>query len=124
MFSEDVRQFRIGHILLSFFLIGFAMALVSIEGYLSVRWGQLMLVGLIGVSMSYFVIFLSDVLDQGPIGNRNLWSRLFNSVGLAVFLITALVVFVFGLIVIFQSVLWAVDWALYWLEEGPPRQFR
>ena len=116
MFSADVKQFRISHILIAFVMFGAAMGLISSGEDLSFQWGVFLMTGLVGTSMAYFCMFVADVIDIRRMDDRKSSSRFFNGIGLGLLAFTLLILLAFGAFVMFQSVLWFLDHALQWVE--------
>ena len=116
MFSTDVKQFRLSHILVAFVLFGGAMALIASGEDLSVQWGWFFMTGLVGTSLAFGAMFVADLIDVRRMDDRKLSSRFFNGVGLGLLALTVLILLVFGAIVVFQSGIWFLHHALQWVE--------
>ena len=103
MFSNNLKQFGIRHVLVGTVLVGIAMGLISTQWALAVMLGVLILVGLTGGLLSYVMMFISDLVDDRRIDDRNLLSRFLNWVGLLIILATSLAVILLGAAILFQS---------------------
>lgn len=108
MFSADVRQFRIKHILVGFLLVGLAMSLVMSESIVSFLWGELILIGIVGATLSYVMLFVSDTIDNRPIDDRKLSSRFFNMLGLVILIGTGVLFLLHSVYTLFHTGLWVL----------------
>lgn len=115
MFSSDVKQFKIRHVLIAIVVFAIGMGLVSSGQTLLIQWGALLLAAIVGVTLAYMALFTSDLIDIKRIDDRRLMSRFFNSIGLFIIAVTMLVLLVFGAIVFFQSLVWFLDFSLQYV---------
>ena len=109
MFSKNVKQFGIRHVLIGTVLVGIAMGLIATQWNLAVMLGYLILVGFAGGLLSYSMMFISDLIDDRRIDDRSRRSRFFNFVGLLIVLLTVLTVGLLGVVLLLQTAIWLLE---------------
>ena len=109
MFSKNLKQFEIRHVLVGTVLVAGAMGLIATQWYLAMLLGILILVGIVGGSFSYGLMFISDLIDDRRIDDRNRRSRFFNCSGLLILLVTAVSVVLLGLGWMVLTVFWLLE---------------
>lgn len=109
MFSSNLRQFGIRHVLIGTVLVSIAMGLIATKWRLVSMLGIIMLVGFIGGAFSYAMMFISDLIDDRRVDDRKIRSRFFNFMGLSTLLVTALTVMLLGLVLLFMTLFWLLE---------------
>ena len=109
MFSSNLRQFGIRHVLIGTVLVSIAMGLIATQWNVTVMLGIIILVGFSGGVCSYVMMFISDLIDERRIDERNRRSRFLNFVGLLIILLTALTVMLLSVVFLFLTLVWSLE---------------
>lgn len=109
MFSKNVKQFGIRHVLIGTVVVAIAMGLIATKWKVAVSLGTLILVGFTGGFFSLAMMFISDLIDDRRIDDRSKRSRIFNFAGLVILLATAVTVILMAMTILIQSAIWFLD---------------
>ena len=109
MFNDNIRQFGIRHILVGTVLVSIAMGLLATLSDLAVMLAVLILVAIAGGLSSSAMMFVSDLIDNRRIDDRRKLSRFFNFAGLVIILVTALTLFLLGVVFLLQLAIWFLE---------------
>lgn len=109
MFSDNIRQFRIRHILVATGLVAIAMGLFATRSDLVMPLATWILVAIAGGLSSFAMMFVSDLIDNRRIDDRKRLSRFFNAIGLLILLVTALTLCLLGVVILFQLAVWLLE---------------
>lgn len=109
MYSTNLKQFQIRHLLVGFVVVGVGMGMIFSAWSFSVTLGILVIAAATGWALGYCSMFVSDLIDDRKIDERVWGSRFFNFVGLLIVLVTVAVVAFLGLVASFQFLTFILD---------------